>query len=154
MSDNDYTKADNGDAAAVSSRKMYYSISEVCSLTGLEDHVLRHWEKEFSKLRPKKNSAGKRAYRDKDIEMIRRIKLLLREEKCSINEAKAKLAEERKAETPASVSKQVKPEAYVEEEALQMEFDIPVAEPAPSIAPGLLSNVRRDLQDVLALLES
>ncbi len=74
-------------------KKAYYSISEVCAKTGLESHVLRYWETEFPQLRPKKNSAGNRAYRDKDIEIIRYIKFLLYEEQYTILGAKKKCAE-------------------------------------------------------------
>jgi hypothetical protein len=48
-------------------RKLYYSISEVAEITGLEAHVLRYWETEFEQLRPKKNRAGNRVYTDRDI---------------------------------------------------------------------------------------
>ncbi|MBN1576853.1 MAG: MerR family transcriptional regulator [Chitinispirillaceae bacterium] len=87
--------------------KVYYSISEVCGMTGLEPHVLRYWESEFPQLRPKKNRAGNRAYRDKDIKIIDYIKYLLYEEKFTIPGAKKKLAESKehfdeqeKQETP------------------------------------------------------
>lgn len=73
--------------------KVYYSISEVCARTGLEPHVLRYWESEFPQLRPKKNRAGNRAYRCKDIQIIEYIKQLLYEEKYTIGGAKRKLAE-------------------------------------------------------------
>ena len=73
------------------SAKVYYSISEVCEQTGLEPHVLRYWESEFSQLRPKKNRAGNRAYREKDIRVIHDIKRLLYEEKFTIPGARKKL---------------------------------------------------------------
>jgi DNA-binding transcriptional MerR regulator len=75
------------------STKVYYSISEVCTQTGLEPHVLRYWESEFPQLRPKKNRAGNRAYREKDIRMVDYIKYLLYEEKYTIPGAKKKLTE-------------------------------------------------------------
>jgi len=62
-------------------------------MTGLEPHVLRYWESEFPQLRPKKNRAGNRAYRDKDIRTIRYIRFLLYNEKYTISGAKKKLAE-------------------------------------------------------------
>jgi DNA-binding transcriptional MerR regulator len=74
-------------------KKAYYSISEVCAKTGLESHVLRYWETEFPQLRPKKNRAGNRAYRDKDIDVIRYIKYLLYEEQFTILGAKKKCAD-------------------------------------------------------------
>ncbi|MBP2680846.1 MAG: transcriptional regulator, partial [Candidatus Krumholzibacteriota bacterium] len=49
------------------SAKMYYTISEVAEMTGVKAHVLRYWETEFPSLRPKKNRAGNRNYRPKDI---------------------------------------------------------------------------------------
>ncbi len=79
----------------LNNRKTYYSIREVCSQTGLEPHVLRYWESEFPQLRPKKNRAGNRAYRDKDIEIISQIKHLLYEEQFTIPGAKKKLSEVR-----------------------------------------------------------
>lgn len=83
-------------AAAVRGRKMYYSISEVCAMTGIGQHVLRYWEKEFSLLHPKKNSGGKRAYKEKDIESIVKIKRMLDEEKYTLQGAKEKLLDERR----------------------------------------------------------
>ena len=73
-------------------KKTYYSISEVCTMTGLEPHVLRYWESEFPQLRPKKNRAGNRAYREKDIELIEYIKHLLYEEQYTIPGARKKCA--------------------------------------------------------------
>lgn len=81
-------------------KKLYYSISEVCTITGLEQHVLRYWESEFPQLRPKKNRAGNRAYREKDIEIINYIKHLLYEEKFTITGAKKKLLESKTAVEP------------------------------------------------------
>ena len=74
-------------------KKMYYSISEVCKIIGLEPHVLRYWESEFTQLRPKKNRAGNRAYREKDIELVKYIKHLLYEERFTIPGAKKQLSE-------------------------------------------------------------
>jgi DNA-binding transcriptional MerR regulator len=73
--------------------KLYYSISEVCAMTGLEQHVLRYWESEFPQLRPKKNRSGNRAYRAKEIKIIRYIKYLLYEEMYTIPGAKKKMAD-------------------------------------------------------------
>lgn len=73
--------------------KLYYSISEVCAMTGLEQHVLRYWESEFPQLRPKKNRSGNRAYRAKEIKIIRYIKYLLYDELYTIPGAKKKMAD-------------------------------------------------------------
>lgn len=68
-------------------QKLYYSISEVAKLIGEPAYVLRYWEKEFPILSPKKNRAGNRIYSEQDIEILRTIKSLLREQKLSMNGA-------------------------------------------------------------------
>ncbi len=72
----------------LSIKKLYYSISEVSKITGLEQYVLRYWENEFEQLKPQKNRAGNRAYTNKDIQLILFLKKLLREEKYTIDGAK------------------------------------------------------------------
>jgi DNA-binding transcriptional MerR regulator len=69
-------------------RKLYYSISEVSKITGLEQYVLRYWETEFDELKPAKNRAGNRIYTNKDIKLIMHLKQLLRDEKYTIEGAK------------------------------------------------------------------
>ncbi len=69
-------------------RKKYFKISEVSSLTGLESHVLRFWEGEFSAIRPKRTESGQRMYRRKDIDVIFEIKRLLHDERYTIEGAK------------------------------------------------------------------
>ena len=69
-------------------KKLYYSISEVSKITGLEQYVLRYWESEFEQLQPAKNRAGNRIYTNRDIKTILFIKRLLREERYTIEGAK------------------------------------------------------------------
>ncbi|ROL57585.1 MerR family transcriptional regulator [Bacteroidetes/Chlorobi group bacterium MS-B_bin-24] len=71
--------------------KLYYSISEVSQIVGEPQYVLRYWEKEFPLLKPKKNRAGNRIYSEKDIEIVRTIKTLLREQKLSLKGATLEL---------------------------------------------------------------
>jgi DNA-binding transcriptional MerR regulator len=77
-------------------KKAYYSIGDVCDLTGLKPHVLRYWETQFDVLRPTKNRAGNRVFRPKDIELILLVKNLLYEQKYTIEGANQKLLESRK----------------------------------------------------------
>lgn len=58
-------------------------MGEVSKLTGLEPHVLRNWEKTYTELRPKKNSAGNRVYKEQELALIFRIKELLQDKKYS-----------------------------------------------------------------------
>jgi len=73
-------------------KKLYYSISEVSRITGLEQHVLRYWESQFSELNPAKNRAGNRIYTNKDISLVFEIKKLVREEGFTIEGAKKVLS--------------------------------------------------------------
>lgn len=73
--------------------RVYYSIGEVCDLTGLKPHVLRYWESQFEVMNPTKNRAGNRVYRKKDIDLIFLVKRLLYEEKYTIEGARQRLLE-------------------------------------------------------------
>lgn len=75
--------------------KAYYSIGDVCELTGLKPHVLRYWETQFEVLQPSKNRAGNRVFRPKEIELILLVKHLLYEEKFTVEGARQKLKEMR-----------------------------------------------------------
>lgn len=79
--------------------KLYYAISEVSRMTGLEPYVLRYWEKEFSMLKPKKNKGGTRLYTTKDIDLINRINHLRTKEKLTIAGTRTKLNLKRGSET-------------------------------------------------------
>ena len=57
-------------------------------MTDLKSYVLRYWETEFSQLKPPKNRAGNRTYRQKDIEIILNIKDLLYTKKFTIDGAR------------------------------------------------------------------
>tara|TARA_B100000945_G_scaffold190475_1_gene153015 strand:+ start:1092 stop:1451 length:360 start_codon:yes stop_codon:yes gene_type:complete len=72
-------------------KKLYYSIGEVSELTGLKAYVLRYWETEFSQIKPSKNRAGNRTYRQKDIDLIMHVKNLLYNEKYTIDGARSVL---------------------------------------------------------------
>ena len=72
-------------------QRLYYSITEVSKIIGEEQHVLRYWEREFSQLRPQKNRAGNRVYAEKDLDVLKVIKRLLRDERYTVAGAKEHL---------------------------------------------------------------
>ena len=74
--------------------KLYYRIGEVEALTAIPAYVLRYWESEFKLLRPKKNPAGQRLYRPRDLELVQRIKTLLYDERLTLEGAKKRLIAE------------------------------------------------------------
>jgi DNA-binding transcriptional MerR regulator len=74
--------------------KLYYRIGEVEQITAVPAYVLRYWESEFKLLRPKKNPAGQRLYRPRDLELVQRIKALLYDERLTLEGAKKRLLAE------------------------------------------------------------
>jgi DNA-binding transcriptional MerR regulator len=74
--------------------KLYYRIGEVESITEVPAYVLRYWESEFKLLRPKKNPAGQRLYRRRDLDLVLRIKHLLYTERLTLEGAKKRLLAE------------------------------------------------------------
>lgn len=77
--------------------KLYYSISEAASLTKIKPHVLRYWETQFKMLRPRKNKAGNRMYRKRDLKLIMMIKELLYEKGYTIAGARKKLSDDKES---------------------------------------------------------
>ncbi len=71
--------------------KLYYRIGEVEGITAIPAYVLRYWESEFKLLRPKKNPAGQRLYRKRDLDLVLRIKSLLYDERLTLEGAKKRL---------------------------------------------------------------
>jgi DNA-binding transcriptional MerR regulator len=81
-------------AAPDVAEKLYYRIGEVEDITAVPAYVLRYWESEFKLLRPKKNPAGQRLYRPRDVELVQRIKTLLYDERLTLEGAKKRLLAE------------------------------------------------------------
>ncbi|HUI58024.1 MAG TPA: MerR family transcriptional regulator [Bryobacteraceae bacterium] len=111
--------------------KLYFKIGEVSELLGVEPSVLRYWEKEFSALSPKKSGTGHRLYRRKDVELLLRIKHLLRDKRFTIEGARQSLQAEARSPKPRAI-KQAQQELFS-------------SDPLPDI--------RRELADILAMLK-
>lgn len=75
----------------------YFSIGEVCGLTGLRPHVLRYWESQFRFLSPTKNRSGNRVYQRREVDLIMLVKHLLYTEKYTIEGARQKVDDHKKA---------------------------------------------------------
>jgi len=82
--------------------KLYFSISEVAELTGVKAHVLRYWESEFPDLHPKKNRAGNRSYREKDIRLVMLIRDLLYKQGFTIQGARLQLKDRLRRDEPTA----------------------------------------------------
>ena len=75
----------------------YFSIGEVCDLTGLRPHVLRYWESQFRFLSPTKNRSGNRVYQRREVDLIMLVKHLLYTEKYTIEGARQRVDDHRKS---------------------------------------------------------
>ena len=71
--------------------KMFYTISEVAEMFNVNESTLRFWEKEFPALAPKKAGRGIRQYQQKDIDLIKLIYHLVKEEGMTIPGARQRL---------------------------------------------------------------
>ena len=77
--------------------KLYYNISEVAKMFGLNESTLRYWEQEFPYLKPKTSGPAKiRQYQEKDIEEVRVIHNLVKVRGFKIAAAKKILMKNRK----------------------------------------------------------
>ena len=82
--------------------KLFYRIGEVSRIAGVPATVLRFWEGEFRRIKPRRTDAGQRMYRRSDVELILEIKDLLYNQKFTIKGARRYLKEKsRTSETPS-----------------------------------------------------
>jgi DNA-binding transcriptional MerR regulator len=79
--------------------KLYFRIGEVSTIAGVPAYVLRFWETEFGRIKPKRTPAGQRLYRKKDVELILKIKHLLYEKKFTIRGARQYLQSSRSSKS-------------------------------------------------------
>jgi len=71
--------------------KVFYSISEVAEMFGVNTSNIRFWENEFDILKPHKNNKGNRMFTTEDIANLKIIYHLLKERGLTIKGAQMKL---------------------------------------------------------------
>ena len=69
--------------------KRYYRISEVADIVGLPASTLRFWEKQFTVINPHRDGHGSRYYTPDDIEVIRMICYLVKQQGYKLEAAQA-----------------------------------------------------------------
>ena len=141
--------------------KLFFKIGEVCELAGVQAHVLRYWESEFTMLAPQKNRAGQRVYRKRDVEIALRIKELLYDDQYTIAGAKKRLANDLRAGGKLRI---VSPEDA--EQDSESNGSIELSEGMAAAETGSPSSERtaedrkalrklsKELREILALLDS
>jgi DNA-binding transcriptional MerR regulator len=69
-----------------------YSIGDVAALLDVQPYTIRYWEKEFSAfLNPPRCKGGHRRYGTYEVDVLKRIKSMLKDDKYSIAGARQKL---------------------------------------------------------------
>ncbi|MCQ2093696.1 MAG: MerR family transcriptional regulator [Bacteroidaceae bacterium] len=68
--------------------KLYYSIGEVAQMFNVAESLLRYWEGEFPTIKPKKVGKGVRQYSKDDIEAIRLVYHLVKEQGMTLSGAR------------------------------------------------------------------
>ena len=79
----------------------YKTIGEVVKILGLKTknsqslptHTIRYWEKEFKQIKPKILAGNRRYYNEKNIELLKKVHFLLKDQGMTINGAKKILKE-------------------------------------------------------------
>lgn len=112
-------------------QKHFYTIGDVCNLTGMKPHILRYWESKFRLLRPARRYSGHRKFTAEDIELINKIRYLIVDRKFTLSGAKKEL------------QKQIGPKSTVRAFA---------SAPSPETV-AMLKDIQKDIDDCLALVK-
>ena len=96
----------------------YKTIGEVAKLLNLKSnnkgllptHVIRFWETQFKQIKPKKLNANRRYYDDKTINLLKKVKFLLKDQGLTINGVKKILNKEDSLKLDEFADKSIKAE--------------------------------------------
>lgn len=94
--------------------KLYYTIGEVAEMLDCNTSQVRYWSGEFN-LKLRKNRKGDRLFQTKNLDKLRLIKKLLKEDGYTIEGAKKKLSSSSKVEEPVI---EIKTQEIVENHSL------------------------------------
>lgn len=72
-------------------QKRYYTISEVSAMLGVNASLIRFWEKEFSQIKPKKGKKGNRLFTPSDLDILKRIYSLVKQQGYTLEGARKAL---------------------------------------------------------------
>lgn len=77
--------------------KVYYTIGEVADMLQVNTSLIRYWEKNFKIINPRKNSKGNRMFTQTDVDNLKLIYHLVKEQRLTIEGANKRLTEDRQA---------------------------------------------------------
>ena len=145
--------------------KIYYSMGEVCELFGVNASLLRFWEEEFPILKIAKNSRGHRIYTTADVDNLRLIYHLVKEQGMTLDGARKRLRQnkdsiKREAEiverlrSVRNMLAALREEMNDDVEVVEIEEDVEdvapevVAAPAPKKAKAVVENQEPSKQEL------
>lgn len=73
--------------------KLFYSITEVAEMFNVNASLIRFWDKEFTIIKPRKNAKGNRQFTVEDIETLKLVYHLVKEQGMTLKGAQKKLKE-------------------------------------------------------------
>ena len=76
--------------------KNYYKMREASEIIGVPQSTLRYWEKEFTELKPRRNSTNQRSYSPSDLEILQIIHYLLHIKGMKIEAAREQIRHNKK----------------------------------------------------------
>lgn len=76
-------------------KKLLYSMGEVSEMFDVKPSLIRYWESQFDVLRPKKNKKGNRLFTPEDVQMLKLIYHLVKEQGMTLEGAKRSLRQNR-----------------------------------------------------------
>jgi DNA-binding transcriptional MerR regulator len=79
--------------------KVFYSISEVADMLGVNQSLIRFWDKEFAVIKLQKNKKGNRLFTKEDIRQLKVIYHLVKEKGMTLKGAQALLQKNREGTT-------------------------------------------------------
>ena len=74
--------------------KLFYSMGEVAEMFDVNASLIRHWESQFSVIRPKRNKKGNRLFSPRDVENLKLIYHLVKERGMTLEGAKKALRQQ------------------------------------------------------------
>ena len=96
--------------------KAYKTIGEVVKILGLKSrnnqssptHTIRYWEKEFKQIKPKIFNGNRRYYNNENIDLLKKIHFLLKEQGMTVNGVKKLLNKKEVLKLDETLNKSIK----------------------------------------------
>ena len=103
------------------SKSAFRTIAEVADELDVATHVLRFWESKFPQIKPMKRNGGRRYYRPDEVELVRKIRDLLYNQRYTI-EGVQKLIKEKGLK--AFIGEEIMPDFFETPEDMTLGEDI------------------------------